>query len=160
LVLAPTSASAQGTDTDNDNILATATLLQSISVAAGNNLAFGVVLRGQNTTVAVTDATAGTFDVSGANGAEVELEFTTLPGALLLNGVGPESFGIGSWQAAWSNDNGASRTAFVPPALGIGPLSATGTMIVYIGATVAPALNQDPGNYEGTITLTATYTGN
>ena len=48
------------------SINATATVLSAITVANGNNLAFGNVTPGVNKTVAITDAGAGRFDVTKA----------------------------------------------------------------------------------------------
>jgi len=84
LVAAPRQADGQ-----SDQILATATIAGALTVTAGNDLDFQTVIPNFTKTVAVNDATAGTFALSGGAGAEVTLTFT-LPADLVETVFGIE----------------------------------------------------------------------
>ena len=63
LAIMPTSAQAQ-------SITATANVATALTVTAGNDLDFGLVIPGFTKTIAVTDATAGSFSMSGGAAAD------------------------------------------------------------------------------------------
>lgn len=143
---------------DNADITATANVLAVVDVTAGNNLDFGDVTPGTPSSVAVGDATAGTFTVSG-NGGNVELDFT-LPGDLTGPG-GNLPISFSSTDAAWG-DGGSPDNTFDPTStpgdnLDITGDTSDGEITVFIGGTVSPPAGLQAGTYDGTITLTATY---
>lgn len=154
LAIMPTSAQAQA------SITATANVATALTVTAGNDLDFGLVIPGFTKTIAVTDATAGTFSMSGGAAAEVNFSFSSLP-ANLDDGLGnllPISSYSGVHNTA--NDPVAGATAFTPSSGATTNLSGTGLLYIFVGG-VADATGSPPnGTYTGTITLTAAYTGN
>lgn len=153
LAIMPTSAQAQ-------SITATANVATALTVTAGNDLDFGLVIPGFTKTIAVSDATAGTFSVSGGAAAEVNFSFSSLP-ATLDDGSGnvlPISSYSGVHNTA--NDPVAGATTFTPSSGATTNLSGTGLLYIFVGG-VADATGSPPnGTYTGTITLTAAYTGN
>ena len=80
LALTATAGQAQSA-----NINATATVLTAITVTGANPLAFGNVFPGVAKTVAITDAGAGRFDLTGQTSANVNIAFT-LPANLTSGG--------------------------------------------------------------------------
>ncbi len=137
------------------NIQATATVLSAVTVAAGQNLAFGNVTPGVNKTVAIADGGAGRFDVTKAANSGVTLSFT-LP-TNLASGV--NNLPIGSWTGGYNaTATPTGATAFTPSAGGTNTTVSAGTSIfVYVGATVNPAVAQVAGNYTGNVTMSAVY---
>jgi hypothetical protein len=147
-------AGALGAQT-SANIQATATVLSSVTVAAGNDLQFGNVTPGVNKAVAIADAGAGRFDVTKAANQGVTLAFT-LP-TDLTDGV--NNLPIGSWTGGWNTSaTPAGATTFTPSAAGTNTTVTAGTgIVVYVGATVSPGVAQVAGNYSGTVTMSVVY---
>lgn len=149
----PASAKAQA------SITATATVATALTVTAGNDLDFQLVIPGFTKTVAVSDATAGSFVLAGGAGAEVALSFTSLP-ANLNDGLGnllPITYAAVHNTA---NDPVAGATVFAPAGGATTNLSGLGALYVFLGGTVNATAQFTPGTYTGTVTLTAAYTGN
>ncbi|MGE0354162.1 MAG: DUF4402 domain-containing protein [Gemmatimonadales bacterium] len=151
LALMATTVQAQ---TNNATITATAVVQSPINVTGFAPLDFGNVFPGVNKTVAVTDATAGRFDVTGANSAPVFMTFA-LPTDLASGG---NLLPIGTWTGNWNTTASPTGTGFTPSAGTTGAtLSGTGLLFVYVGATVSPAVAQPAGTYNGSVQLTVTY---
>ncbi len=153
LFIAPAQANAQ------TNITATANVATALVVTAGNDLDFLTVIPGFTKVIAVADATAGTFDLAGGAGTEVDFSWT-LPVNLTFGvNILPISVWTGVHNTA--NDPVAGATAFTPSgASTITVLSGTGQLFIFVGATVDATASPPNGTYTGTITLTAAYTGN
>ncbi len=151
---APSDADAQA------SITATANVAAALTVTAGQDLDFAMVIPGFTKTIAVNDPTAGTFSMSGGAGAEVNFSFSSLPANLqdaLLNNLPITSY---SGVHNTVNDPVAGAVLFTPSAGATTNLSGTGELYLFIGG-VADATGPTPnGTYTGTITLTAAYTGN
>ena len=153
-----TSALAQNnTDSDSDELNATAVILADLNVTQENDLDFGQLFPGEDSEVALDNESAGRFLVDAADGSSVTLELTGL-GDLALVGDSettlPTTFTAG-WAEDDEYDNGA--TEWTDPNQ---QLSITGTpasFYVFLGGTVTPDPNQTPGTYEKEITLTAEY---
>lgn len=146
---------------NNASINATANVLRPVTVAAQNNLDFGNVFPGVNASVALTDATAGRWQVSGETSAEVTLGLT-LP-ANLTSGANTLPISFGATDAGYNVANDASTASTFDPSAGATTnLSGdpTGQLWVWIAGTVSPTASQAAGSYTGTITLTVDYTGN
>jgi len=135
-----------------------------LSVLDLQELEFGTVAPGLPTVIAPqTSASAGKFEIRGAKGTEVAVDLN-LPAALT---VGPWSMPItfGANGACHRNrDQQAQCTYFDPSTTLVTRIRnrnfPENLQIVWIGGTVSPAAAQFPGIYQGTITLTASYTGN
>lgn len=134
---------------------ATATVQQPIDVIGAVDLGFGNVFPGVAKTVAVTDATAGRFDVTGQGSAPVLMSFV-LPANLTS---GANNLPIGSWTGHHNTSNAPSGGTNFTPSAGTtnSTFSAGGSLFVFVGATVTPATNQAAGAYSGTVQLTVTY---
>lgn len=153
LLAAPAVAQAQV----SGNISAQATVLQPLVVTGANTLDFGNVFPGVNKSVAVTDATAGRFDVTGVASSNVELTFT-LPANLSDGGV--NTMPITAWTGNHNGTNSPTGTGFTPSgAATAAALSGAGALFVFVGATVQPAGAQVAGLYTGQVDLTVSYTG-
>ena len=152
LLLCGTVAQAQS---NTASIQATATVLTPINVASGQPLSFGNVFPGVNKAVPATDLTnAGRFDVTGQNGATVNMSFT-LPGTLSSGG---NTMPIASFTGIHALvGTQASGIAFTPSAGATTVLSGSGQLFVWVGGQVQPATNQAAGLYTGSIILTVVY---
>ncbi len=128
------------------------------------DLQFGTVPPGLATTVdPQTSASAGKFEIRGAQRAEITIDLT-LPPALT---IGPWSMPIsfGANAACHQNrDQQAQCTYFDPSTTLITNIRnrvfPDNLQIVWIGGTVTPGAAQSPGVYSGTVTLMTAYTGN
>ena len=133
----------------------TASVQQPLTVTKSTDLAFGSVFPGLNKTVAVGDAGAASFSVSGQAGASVNLTFTAP--ATIANGG--STLPIASWTGRWNTTNSAaSGTDFTPSGSATSAtLSGSGAIYVFVGATAQPSSSQAAGSYSGTLTLTVVY---
>jgi hypothetical protein len=147
-------ASAATAQSNSGSITATAVVQQPINVIGASDLNFGNVFPGVPATVALADAGAGRFDVTGQASAPVNLTFTALPTDLNNSGnLLPVSFASG-----YNTVNvPGGATAFAPGSGASTNLSGTGALFVFLGGTVTPAVNQVAGTYNGTVTLQVTY---
>ena len=167
------SIGAFAQSTDNANILGKAEILQGIDVTGITALDFGSVSPGLAKSIDLVNVatggqvgegtqTTGVFTVSAAAGANVQIQFTTLP-ATLVNGS--ETLPIGTYIAGYGTAIPFAGTTFTP---GTGAqvssgnfptnvISSRNAIYVYIGGTVTPGASQASGNYSSNITLTATY---
>lgn len=154
LILSLGTSAAYG-QTNSTGINATAVVQQPINVTGAVPLSFGNVFPGVSSSVAVTAAGAGRFDITGQASAPANLSFT-LPANLT---VGANSLPIGSWTGHVNTTNSPSGgTSFTPSAaLQAFNFSGTGAAYTFVGATVTPAGSQAAGTYTGTVTLTVTY---
>jgi len=163
-VVTPISATAYAQT--SANLVATASLTNTAPLTVANqDLDFGAVLPGFPVTLDPRNAaTAGSFTITGAQGAEITIQFT-LPGMLT---AGPEIMGIafgptagcqvGLFQflrfACTNFDPSVTLTRRIPNS------GAFNAVYVWVGGTVSPVPAQAAGNYRATITLTTAYTGN
>ncbi len=148
------AAPALEAQANNASITATATVQAPIVVAAAANLDFQTVLPGVAKSVAVTDPTAGRWDVTGQANAPVTLNFT-LPTNLIS---GANLLPIGSYTGNHNVTASPAGTTFTPSGTPTAAaLSTGGLLFVYIGGTVTPAANQAAGVYTAAVTLTVLY---
>lgn len=152
LLMFGTVAQAQ---TNNASITATATVLTPINVSGFQALNFGNVFPGVNKAIAASDlANAGRFDITGQNGATVNMSFT-LPATLSSAG---NTMPIGTFTGIHALvSTQAGGVSFTPSAGATTVLSGGGLLFVWIGGQVQPATNQAAGVYTGTILLTVVY---
>jgi ABC-type uncharacterized transport system permease subunit len=151
-MLGTVSANAQS---QTGSVSATASVQQPINVTGAVNLAFGNVFPGVNKTIAVTDAGAGRFDVTGQGSAPVLISFV-LPANLTF---GANNMSIGTWTGHHNTANAPTGGTNFTPSAGTtnSAFSAGGNLFVFVGATVSPATNQAAGAYSGTVQMTVTY---
>jgi hypothetical protein len=126
------------------------------------DMAFGEVLAGAAFRLDPLVEGAGAFEVDGSGGAEILLAFI-LP--LELVGPGgstvPISFGDADAILTPERKDPESGGRFDPrvPITFISPNN-NGKAFVWLGATVSPGFSVRAGEYEGTIVIEASYTGN
>ncbi len=137
----------------------------NLSAANAADLAFGTVVPGTPVTVNPrTSTAAGKFVLHGARNAQFSATFT-LPGVLQA-GVGGPTMPIAFGATAGCHDNRDRQnqcTLWNPSTPLVQRIRNTpppnDTYFVWIGGTVSPGPTQGPGVYQGTITITAAYTG-
>jgi len=126
------------------------------------DMEFGDVLAGASYRLDPLVDGAGSFEVDGSGGAEVLLVFI-LP--LELVGPGgstvPISFGDADGILSPEKKEPESGGRFDPriPITYISPNN-NGKAYVWLGGTVSPGFSVRAGEYEGTIVIEASYTGN
>jgi hypothetical protein len=123
------------------------------------DLAFGIVIRGVQTTVAPSDPVrSGRFYVRHRLNRQVRLQFT-LPTQLARVGGGgnlPINFPTNSGIARGTAGSSVPVT-FNPNVTQNFNLVTSPDFYVNLGGRVSPAANQASGNYRGTVTLTVTF---
>ena len=134
--------------------------LPPLHVHPRNDLTFADVLPGVDNTIIYTEATAAQWMVVGQSGREVDLTFSVLP--IDLPGTGDQlPICFGATNAAFHNKNKVGDATPFDPNQGLTiNLPSQGQLYIWLGGTVKPKGAQNPGQYQGTITLDATYTGN
>jgi hypothetical protein len=153
-LITPAAAKAQA------SITATANVASTLGLSGDNDLDFQLVIPGFTKTVPVTDASAGAFSISGGPGAQVTFSFTSLP-ANLTDGGG-NNLPI-TYTAVYNTANDpATGNALPLPGGAVDVLSPLGELFIFLGGTVDAIGPPVPpnGTYTGTVTLTASYTGN
>jgi len=144
-------------------IQVTATVAAALTVTGSNNLLFQTVTPGVDKTVDKSaSGEAGEWVITGANGAEVTIEFN-LPSEL-TSGANTMPISYTNTDASYSNNaanNQSNPTAEINPAIvTTTTLRADGDTEVWIGGTVNPAISQTSGSYSADIVLIITLTGN
>jgi len=153
------------TITNAQDLTASANVDASISSSVDQALDFGTVTLNSSPSISPNDGDAGRFLITG-NGGTVDLEFTNLPSQ--LDGLGSASgsnipISFSSSSAAWGEESNSATNVFDPNSNNVETTSvnlydaSNGEIYVFIGGTLTVAQNQRAGNYEGTITLTASY---
>ncbi|MDX2120853.1 MAG: hypothetical protein SF070_07255 [Gemmatimonadota bacterium] len=140
-------------------LLTAAPLAGQSTVTGIRDLAFGVVIRGVQTTVAPSDPVkSGRFYVRHRLNRQVRLQFT-LPTQLARVGGG------GNLPITFPNNSAIARgtagssvpVTFNPNVAQTFNLVTSADFFVNLGGRVSPAANQATGNYRGTVTLTVTF---
>ena len=159
--------------TDNSTIIARASVIQPIEVNSDQELLFGTVIAGITKTIdlngdaveggitsisGAVETQAGRFIVSAAATSGVALNFT-FPSNLENSG---ELLPIKDFVTGFVND-AQEVVEFAAPgthsftSFPQNNVADDNAIYVLVGATVDPDANQAPGNYSGTIILTAEY---
>lgn len=151
VLLAAVPAAAQS----SANASVTADVQQPIVVTKTNDLAFGTMFPGLNKTIAVTDAGAASFKITGQSSANINMTFT-IPATIASGG---NTMPLASWTGKHNTTNSAATgTTFTPSASATSAtISGTSEVYVFVGATAQPAQAQVAGTYTGTLTLTVVY---
>lgn len=152
-------AVATGAAAQTATINVTANVYQALTVAAGNDLAFGNVFPGVNKTIGLADATAGRFDITGQTSSTVSLSFTLPNSGAYIVGPSSAQLPLSAWTACWNtaNSGGSGCTAFTAASGTNAAFGGGSSLHVFLGATVSPASNQAAGSYTGTAVLTVAY---
>lgn len=147
-------------------IQALATVVSSLSITGNQNLQFGTVTPGISKTVDKSEpGFAGEWEITGAVGAEITLDFD-LPDSLLLvadstNGLPIDFSGV---DASFDDGSGGGQLSpsgvLNPNGLGTEQIGVGGQMTVWIGGTVHPRVSQTGGDYAEDVILSVAYTGN
>lgn len=129
-----------------------------ITATGNQGLSFGTVFPGVPVTILRTDAlNAGQFQIRGANGSLVQVQFT-LPAALTgpSGSTVPLVFGAADGGVSPSPTIGTA-TSFDPRTPLQATLSGQGRLYLYLGGRLTPPAQLAPGAYSATITITVTY---
>lgn len=139
-----------------DNIDATATVLQALTVNGDAALAFGNIAPSQVKTVAAGAAASGHFSMNGAPGSSVSFRFNALPANLQI-----AQLTLSAWTGLHRDVNtAAGATAFVPTAgvaQSVTMNAADGNYFVWLGATLTAAGVVAPGSYAQPVVLEVFY---
>lgn len=146
----------------------TALLVAAVALVAGaraagaqitplRGLAFGTIVTGTSTSIAPTDPGAAAWQIHGILGASGGITLV-LPNALTRVGGGstmPITFCSTCGIVRINNAAPIGGTVF-DPAVGVRGLYVVvlSDVYVWLGASVSPPLNQQPGSYVGTAVLT------
>lgn len=158
MVLALTALASQA-QAQSASIGARATVQQALTITAVDSLLFGAAFPNTTRAILPTDASSGSFTLSGAANAEVSLTFT-LPANLTFGANNlPVTFGAGV--AGYNTANSRAGLTVFDPSVAINTRldAALGFLYVFIGGSVSPVA-QPAGDYTGAITLATAYTGN
>lgn len=138
---------------ESGDINASATVLDAITVNGIAPLTFGDVERNSSVQVLPTNTNnRGQFTILGSD-RSLLLNFT-LP-TVLSDGGNDLPISFSNTDAFWNNGNGDNT--FDPNADDVAADIDAGDVDVFIGGTVTAAVDQEAGEYTGTITLTAEY---
>lgn len=124
-------------------------------VVTMRNLAFGTILSGTTTSVSKASANSAQWRFTGtfALGGSFVL---TLPTTLAGPGTAiPITFSSTDGQRSTTN-NPLTGSSFNPNASQSVAVLFSGTVYVWLGASVSPPLNQTAGTYSATVVLTTT----
>lgn len=137
-----------------DNIDATATVLQALTVDGDVSLAFGNIAPSQVKTVGA--AAGGHFSINGAPSSAVSFRFNSLPANLQVAGLT-----LSGWTGLHRNLNtSAGATGFTPtPGVAESVVldGVTGSYFVWIGATLTAGGAVAPGAYTQPVVLEVFY---
>ncbi len=116
------------------------------------------------TIIALALLTAGVVTAQAQNNASINVSaavqqpIVVLAGANLTFGIGANNLPIASWVGSWNGVNDPAGSGFTPSAgATAATFSGTGTLFVFVGATVTPSVSQVAGAYVGTVQMTVTY---
>ncbi len=157
MMLALAAIAATAARGQSATIAATATVVTPSTVTGNAPLAFGSVFQGVNKTVLFSDATSGRFSLAGYLNSQVSMTFT-LPATLAS---GANTLPINTYDVRVNGTNSVVGTTALTVTSGTPVLSnfVSGSLFVFIGGRVQPAVAQAQGAYTGTIVLAAAYTG-
>lgn len=136
----------------------TTTVKLALSVANDQNLAFGTLLvGGGNKVVAVTDAAASKFTVTGDSSASISISYSAP--ATLARSVGgnPTPVTYTPDVKGFATDVPASATALTAAAQTKALSASAGKYFVYVGGTLTDSPTLAAGSYSGTFTLSVVY---
>ncbi len=158
-VFAP-SASAQ----ERGTIQALATVISSLNVIGTNDLQFGIVTPGVNKSVdKSTVGFAGEWTVTGTTNAEVIVDFELPDSLVTTDSLSFLTIVFTGTDGSYDDETGAGQTV---PAGVIDPngpntlnIGAGGTLMIWIGGIVLPAVSQTGGDYASDVILLVAYTG-
>ncbi len=153
---------------ESGTIQAIATVISGLRVDGNRDLNFGSVMPGVNKSVdKQTDGTfAGQWTITGTPSSEVTIDFVLPTYMYTVDSIASLPINFGNSDAAYDDGTGGGQTAPAGELNPNGPSAPKdlgaidGTIIVWIGGTVVPAVWQTGGDYTGDIVLTAAYTGN
>jgi len=157
LVLLITAGLTSIANAQSADINASADVQAPISVTGESDLTFGNIIQGNSKTVGYHETNAGRFLVTGTGSSNVSISFSALP-SNLTDGSGnnlPITYDT-AWDDATSVTSGGGTT-FTASSGDSFNLPTDGDFSVFVGGTADASASPPAGNYEGTITLTASY---
>jgi hypothetical protein len=169
LVASATGAMAQSSATATGT--ATANVIRPITLAASRTLAFGNVVPGatvgtlviagdsagaQSRTGGVTQpgsqkgtVTSAQFDVAGEGSFTYTITIPTAAVTIGDGGLTPDTMTVDTWTSDIATTAGAGLLS--------GTAGTAGAQTFYVGGTLNVGVNQAPGSYTGTFSVTVAY---
>lgn len=147
------------------SIMVTATIPPSVTLVNEQNLNLGSILPGVTETVQPTQINSGRVKLMGTPGAEIFLSFM-LPSRLasekdtLSIEFGKNSASVSETSTGFTNSIQGDPNIGFAARVGSGNHGIAGELFLFLGCTVSPRKNQQPGNYSGEARVTVIYTGN
>ncbi len=145
-------------NTANTSVNLDATVIQGISISATGSLSFGTIIAGTTPAAlsAQTNASAPVFTVAGDGGKQFNVSFANAT----LTGPGAAITFTPSVYGSSASANQATSTSIVTGGMAnlSGSTGSTGNYYFWLGGSLsALPVNQTPGSYTGTWTLTVNY---
>jgi hypothetical protein len=140
-------------------LLTASPLLGQSSVTGTRNLAFGVVIRGVQTSVLPSDPVkSGRFYVRHIINHQVQVRFTLPTQLARVAGGGNLPISFGTTDAiAKGTATSSLPVTFNPNTTQTFTLTTSADFYVNLGGRVSPAAGQATGAYSGTVVLTCTF---
>lgn len=162
LILFTAGATAEAQE--RATIQAVATVVSSLSVVGVRNLDFGTVTPGIDKSVDKTDVGfAGEWEITGSPVAEVTVDFYLPTELITADSLSTLPIFFNATDVSYEDGTGGGQTS---PAGLINPngpstqnIGAAGTLNIWIGGRVAPAISQTGGDYSADILIEVAYTG-
>ncbi len=160
LLTAVPAAQAQ----ERGTIQAIATVVSGLRVTPMNNLNFETVLPGIRKTVDKTDVGfAGEWWVTGTASAELSIDFELPEYLYAIDSSASMLITFGPFDASYDDGTGGGQVApagiLNPNGPSVQDIGVDGTITIWIGGAVWPAISQTGGDYSGDIILIVAYTG-
>lgn len=146
--------------TGQDGRGSTAAVPRPLTANGARDLTFGTVFPGTPVSVSRRDpGRAGLFEIQGLPGMEIRLDLL-LPEALRSPDAKLLALGFATGDAGVARSRGAEDSfVFDPRTPVVSSLSPDGFLVVRLGGTVLPSLQQVSDSYTATVTLTVFYLG-
>jgi hypothetical protein len=126
------------------------TVNAALTIFKTNDLAFGIVARGNAATILSTDAAAAAFTITGVENAATTI--TVTQPATLTNGTSTMPF-LAAVPVCNTVNSQVGTTALAGTAGGGATTNAVGNLWLWIGGGVNVGIAQQSGNYTGTLTV-------
>jgi hypothetical protein len=167
LAVSATNAFAQS----SASVSSSATVSVPITATATAPLAFGTITRGNTSTIAGNNASAGAFNFSGDESDQVTITVPGTVGLTTTNGGGgtmTANLDRANMRVNTTNSQGGSSVLDASSGSATTGLSADasgdgtnndgmGQVYVWLGGSVTAAATQQRGSYTGTFTVSAAY---
>ena len=150
---------------ESGTIQALATVVSTLRVLGTRDLLFETVTPGVIKTVdKATVGRAGEWEITGIAGAEVTVDLTLPSQMVTADSSSTMPISFSSTDVSYEDGTGGGQTnpagVLNPSIQGTLDIGVGAILMMWIGGTVSPSINQTSGDYAADIILTVAYTGN